>query len=100
MSIYQCDDCGCVENTALGWYHCRNMEDLTVPEKLGKKLCSVCGPTKYPNGDPIEDMGKWHGKFKRTFYKKGSLYTDEQGNVRDKETKKYPENGSDEEVVE
>lgn len=86
MSLYQCEDCGCVENTALGWYHCRNDASLTVPDKLGKALCSVCGPTHFPNGDPIEKMGKRHGRFERTFYPKHSLYTDKQGNLRKKAT--------------
>lgn len=88
MSLYQCDNCGCVENTALGWYHCRDCKRLTPKEYLGKALCCVCGPTKYPNGEPIEDMGKWHGRFERKFYPIGSLYTDHQGNVRDKKTHK------------
>lgn len=86
MSIFQCDDCGCAENTALGWYHCRNSPDLTPKEKLGKKLCSACGPTQYPNGEPIEDMGKWHGKFERTYYPKGSMETDRYGNLKKKDT--------------
>ena len=82
MSIYQCDECGCAENTALGWYHCRDWKDVTPPEMLGKKLCSACGPTHYPDGTPIEKMGKWHGRFERTFYPKGTMETDERGNLR------------------
>lgn len=81
MSIYQCDECGCAENTALGWYHCRNSETLVDPKYFGKKLCSVCSPTHFRDGTPIEDAGKWHGRFKRKFYPKGSMETDRFGNL-------------------
>lgn len=94
MSLYQCEDCGCVENTATGWYHCRNSPDLTPADKLGRALCSVCGPTAYPNGEPIEKMGRWHGRFARRFHPRGTLYTDAQGNVRVKGTDEYPKEGS------
>jgi hypothetical protein len=79
-----------VENTATGWYHGRNDERLTRKEDLGKALCSACGPTSYPSGEPIEDMGKWHNRFRRRYYEKGTLYTDQQGNVRDKRTLEPP----------
>ncbi len=83
MSIYQCDECGCAENTALGWYHCRTMTDMVDPKYFGKKLCSVCGPTHFLDGTPIDKMGKWHGKFERTFYPKGTKETGPDGNLRD-----------------
>lgn len=43
MGLFQCEKCGCVENTALasGWWN--------------KKLCSECNP----------EIGKWHGLFKK-----------------------------------
>lgn len=90
MSLYQCEKCGCVENTAFGWYHCRNMKDLTPPEDLGKALCSECGPTHYANGEANRKCGKWHGKFEKTIYPLGSLETDAGGNIVDKITKKHP----------
>lgn len=80
MSVYQCDECGCAENTALGWYHCRDMKDMVPAKYLGKKLCSACGPTHYLNGDKT-DLGKWHGSFERTFYPKGTMETDDNGNL-------------------
>lgn len=83
MSIYQCDNCGCAENTALGWYHCRNSQRLTKAKYLGKKLCSVCAPTEYPSGESINNMnGEWHGHFERTFLPHGSCFTNEQGNLQ------------------
>lgn len=81
MSIFQCDSCGCAENTALGWYHYRNDPDLTPKEYLGKKLCSACGPTQYPSGDSNEMTGKWHGKFTRTFFPHGECYTNSEGSL-------------------
>jgi hypothetical protein len=49
MSLFVCDDCGCVENTALagpGGYWGRTRLD-------GKARCSACNPK----------VGKWHGHF-------------------------------------
>lgn len=52
MSLYQCQKCGAVENTALGEYWGREI-----------KLCSECG------------RGKWHGKFpKRDAVADGYFY--------------------------
>ena len=91
MSLYQCEKCGCIENTALGWYHCRNrMETNLPPELVGKKLCSVCGPTKLKSGEPIGRTGEWHGKFERRFFKKDSLCTNEEGCLSHKDSQKTP----------
>lgn len=46
MSIYRCDSCGCVENTALSLYWVSQSE---------RKLCSECDPA----------VGKWHGVFEK-----------------------------------
>ena len=93
MSLYQCDQCGCIENTAVGHYHCRSMKDMFLNEHkyLDKKLCSVCGPKFFKDGTPT-GHGKWHGKFDRMYYPKGKLYTDDNGNVRDVDTNEYPNN--------
>lgn len=44
MSVYICEKCGCIENTALGgyWDNVRNKEP---------KMCSEC------------NTGKWHNEF-------------------------------------
>ena len=47
MSIFRCEQCGCVENTATSDYWSRNDK----PDK--RALCSECDP----------DIGKWHGCF-------------------------------------
>ena len=84
MSLYQCEKCGCVENTALGHYHCRGMFDL--PEEA---LCSECAPSEDAKGEPTK-YGKWHGRFPKRIYPLGTLYTDNEGNVRRKSDNKYP----------
>lgn len=45
MSLFVCDICGCVDNTALGDYWARPIA-----------RCSECG------------RGKWHGKFPKELY--------------------------------
>ena len=83
MSLYQCEECGCVENTACGWYHYTKHND---PKYKGRKLCSACSPTHFSDGSVNEHGGKWHGLFERKFYPKGTLETDEKGNIRKKAT--------------
>lgn len=63
MPLYCCEDCGCVENTALGFYWLRTSE-LWPEEFRGKQLCSECGPLLYADGEP-SDFGKWHGRFEK-----------------------------------
>jgi len=46
MSLFACEECQCIENTATCMYWSRGD---------GKKLCSECDPR----------MGKWHGIFKK-----------------------------------
>lgn len=85
MSLFQCQVCGCKENTALSnqgcngftvdWYDWTGFED-----RKGKKLCSACGPTKYSDGMPTE-LGKWHGQFERVFLPLGKYRTDRRGNL-------------------
>ena len=47
MSLFKCEKCGCVENTALSLYWFSNWR-----KGIGK-LCSECDP----------QIGKWHGMF-------------------------------------
>lgn len=49
MSIFRCEECGCIENTACCDYWCRKDNDKTDH----RALCSECDP----------DIGKWHGEF-------------------------------------
>ena len=81
MSLFQCGHCGCQENTAFAnsftakWYDWTGIED-----RKGKKLCSVCSPTKYLDGTATK-YGKWHGEFKRVYFPMGTMRTDRQGNL-------------------
>ena len=77
MSVYQCEKCGCAENTACGWYHYTNHDDVEYEDK---KLCSACGPTKFSDGSET-DLGKWHGRFERRYYPLGTMETDDVGNL-------------------
>lgn len=49
MSIYICEKCGAIDNTALGgyWHNCRKNEP---------KMCSEC------------NTGKWHGEFPKRYW--------------------------------
>lgn len=81
MSLYQCEKCGVIENTALGFYHTRNWVGTYPKEFNGKKLCSECGPANYNDGSKT-NWGEWHCMFEKKFYPIGTMETDEQGNIR------------------
>lgn len=110
MSLFQCDKCGCVENTACtNGYHCpvswleerpevyasyREILGLKPDEPYGK-YCSACSPIWFtkkgrygvgPNPDPKpgRDGGLWHGRFERRFLPKGEFETAPNGNLRKK----------------
>lgn len=63
MSLYQCEECGCCENTALGSYWGQE-----------RKLCSECA------------TGTWHGEFAKVLLPKGQFFTNQQGNLAHKDT--------------
>jgi len=84
MSLFQCEKCGCCENTALA---CQGFKDITdcfdwtgMEEDEGKLLCSACGPTKYNDGTKTK-YGEWHGKFDRTYLPLGEFKTNGEGNL-------------------
>lgn len=68
MGIFVCDNCGCVENTALGHFWSKDRIQL-MGFALGTALCSECMPSLTAKGNPIfqDDTlikpGHWHGKF-------------------------------------
>ena len=75
MSLYVCENCKCVENTALGQYWSKDSD--IYPEPYNKKaLCSECGSPEFTDGT-LTGLGKWHGRFEKI-------------HVRDY-NKKYPE---------
>jgi hypothetical protein len=84
MSLFQCEVCGCCENTALS---CQGFKFITecfdwtyAPEREGLKICSVCGPVKHSDGTPTE-YGEWHGRFGRVFLPPGQFKTNRVGNL-------------------
>ena len=66
MPIYQCEECGCVDNTARTNYWVRNRKHLISGEYLGRALCSACGPNLYLSGEKTP-WGQWHNAFKRQY---------------------------------
>lgn len=68
MSLFVCDNCGCIDNTACGGtFTTRNM-DIWNEEDRGKALCVECSPTKFVDGSRNPDAGKWHNKFDKIKY--------------------------------
>ena len=90
MSIFQCERCGCAENTAAGvgmFYHSPSSFDWSyAPERKGMKLCSVCGPTHLAGGMKTITQGQWHGLFPRVFLPLGMFVTNSQGNLAHRDT--------------
>lgn len=99
MSLFQCQHCGCCENTALSWQgfsRTMGLEDFDwtgLGERKGKLLCSACGPAKFTDGSPTE-CGQWHGQFQRTYLPLGMFKTAGNGNLEhiqsgDQDFRKY-----------
>ncbi len=85
MSIFQCQQCGCAENTATSNWAVNVCEGRPV-------VCSVCD----------HEIGLWHGEFKRVYLPKGSCFTNGEGNLQHIESgltgsKLYAAYGSDKE---
>lgn len=78
MSLFQCYECGCRENTATCnfWSRMDAAGQWRGVESKPWMLCSACDP----------DIGKWHGMFPRRFLPKGMFVTNERGNLTHKET--------------
>ena len=89
MSLFQCEVCGCCENTALacqGFVYMADCFDWAyAPEREGKRLCSACGPVSYKTEGPTE-YGKWHDQFERIYLPLGMFRTNERGNLSHIET--------------
>ena len=66
MSLFQCDKCGCVENTALSNWAWNKYE-----EKNPEELCSECDPS----------INKWHNQFPKLYLELGKWKTDKEGNL-------------------
>jgi hypothetical protein len=84
MSLFQCEVCGCCENTALACQGFRFLAECFdwsyAPEREGMKICSACGPVAYKSEGPTE-YGKWHNQFGRVFLPIGEFHTNQRGNL-------------------
>ena len=76
MSLFQCYECGCRENTATCNFWSRLDGQWRGVPSRSWMLCSACDP----------DIGRWHGKFPRLFLPKGMFVTNECGNLAHIET--------------
>ena len=76
MSLFQCYECGCRENTATCNFWSNMDGNWRGVESQPWMLCSACDPS----------IGKWHDKFERRFLPKGMFVTNERGNLAHKET--------------
>ena len=89
MSLFQCEYCGCVENTACSFQGIKPMPedfDFTgIEDRRDKLLCSACAPTRFTDGGST-GLGKWHERFKRTFLPLGKFKTNRVGNLEHIET--------------
>ena len=78
MSLFQCYECGCIENTAT----CNFWSNMPVGGKWRGveakpwMLCSACDPA----------IGKWHDRFPRVYLPKGMFVTNQRGNLAHRET--------------
>lgn len=70
MPAFVCDECGCVDNTASGFYwgYAMGMQSTAYRDwfedetKNCKALCAECCPTTFKDGRPTK-LGVWHNKF-------------------------------------
>jgi len=88
MSLFQCENCGCCENTALSsqGFSWPDIFDWSyAPEREGLRLCCACGPAMYEDGTP-SGYGKWHNIFPRMYLPKGKFKTNRSGNLEHIET--------------
>lgn len=100
MSSYQCEQCGCLENTAYGNYHIRNDEKRCPESDLNRALCTACMSPTYRDGTPNPRGGKWHNRFARIYLPKGMFRAHFSGKLLHKETRRpYTEYASDKEYV-
>lgn len=90
MSLFQCQVCGCCENTALssqgckGWFE-KLFDWSYAPERKGLLLCSVCAPTHFRDGEKTK-FGVWHNEFEQTFLPMREFHTNSRGNLEHTET--------------
>jgi hypothetical protein len=89
MSLFQCEICGCVENTALSFQGVKPMADdfdfTGIEDRKNKLLCSECAPTKFDDGT-LTGLGTWHGRFDKKYLPLGMFKTNKSGDLEHIET--------------
>jgi len=90
MSLFQCENCGVVENTACALQGIKPLDDgdfdfTGMEDRKGKLLCSECAPRKFMDGSSTQ-LGEWHGRFDKTFLPMGKFKTNSVGNLKHVET--------------
>lgn len=69
MPVFKCENCGTIDNTALGHYWSKNRPEwfdwTNIEDRKGKALCCTCAPTKFSDGTKNKDAGMWHNKFEK-----------------------------------
>jgi hypothetical protein len=64
MALFICENCGCIENTALGFYWGREFVKFKDESMDGKALCSECAPSHFADGTRAGRC-VWHGRFEK-----------------------------------
>lgn len=101
VSSFQCEVCGCVDNTAYGLYGTtiqrRSYDWSYAPERKDLNVCSACGPCRFVSGttavkirNDVNCRGSWHGFWSRSFLPLGNYTTNHEGSLVNKETMKPP----------
>lgn len=74
-------------------------------DEAPEELCCVCSPVYFDNAGnydfnpPVRHQ--WHNSFEQKFFKKGTLFTDHQGNIARRDGKKFNwDEGSEVEIDE
>lgn len=90
MPLFQCQYCGCAENTACSFQGIRGTESWFkwdgIEDRRGLLLCSACAPPTDSDGEPT-GLGVWHGMFDRVYLPKGQFITNREGNLEHRITK-------------
>ena len=65
MSLFICENCGCVDNTSMNNNFWTRKSDIWNGHRA---LCQECTPRTYSDGTKVYDdcwgrTGKWHNKF-------------------------------------
>jgi hypothetical protein len=89
VSLFQCERCGCCDNTALSAIVPMRMPDIFdwsgIEDRKSLALCSACGPKKYADGNAT-GYGRWHNQFPRVFLPMGLFKTAQNGNLEHVDT--------------